>query len=41
MVDRYVGRVAKRSGLLRVLRELGVWGNRPATRKARASNARL
>src|SRR5256885_9826115 len=27
----YVGRVARRSGLLRVLRELGVWGNRPAT----------
>src|SRR2546430_7109408 len=29
----YVGRVAKRSGLLRVLRELGVWGSRPATRE--------
>ncbi|MDQ2967777.1 MAG: AarF/UbiB family protein [Actinomycetota bacterium] len=29
----YVGRVAKRSGLLRVLRELGVRGNRPATRE--------
>jgi hypothetical protein len=28
----YVGRVARRSGLLRVLRELGVWGARPATR---------
>ncbi|HSC74134.1 MAG TPA: AarF/UbiB family protein [Gaiellaceae bacterium] len=28
----YVGRVARRGGLLRVLRELGVWGNRPATR---------
>jgi predicted unusual protein kinase regulating ubiquinone biosynthesis (AarF/ABC1/UbiB family) len=28
----HVGRVARRSGLLRVLRELGVWGNRPATR---------
>src|SRR6266550_3734086 len=28
----YVGRVARRTGLLRVLRELGVWGNRPATR---------
>src|SRR5438093_13158637 len=27
----YVGRVARRSGLLRVLRELGIWGNRPAT----------
>jgi len=27
----YVGRVARRSGLLRVLRELGVWGSRPAT----------
>src|SRR5690349_3201174 len=27
----YVGRVARRGGLLRVLRELGVWGNRPAT----------
>src|SRR3954447_18196038 len=29
-----VGRVARRAGLLRVLRELGVWGNRPATREA-------
>jgi ubiquinone biosynthesis protein len=29
----YVGRVARRSGLLRVLRELGVWGARPATRQ--------
>src|ERR671933_659350 len=29
----YVGRVARRSGLLRVLRELGVWGSRPATRE--------
>jgi ubiquinone biosynthesis protein len=29
----YVGRVARRGGLLRVLRELGVWGNRPATRE--------
>jgi ubiquinone biosynthesis protein len=28
----YVGRVARGGGLLRVLRELGVWGNRPATR---------
>src|SRR4051794_16608350 len=28
----YVGRVARRTGLLRVLRELGVWGTRPATR---------
>jgi ubiquinone biosynthesis protein len=28
----YVGRVARRGGLLRVLRELGVWGSRPATR---------
>jgi ubiquinone biosynthesis protein len=28
----YVGRVARRGGLPRVLRELGVWGNRPATR---------
>src|SRR5881275_3106365 len=28
-----VGRVARRAGLLRVLRELGVWGNRPATRE--------
>ena len=28
----YVGRVARRSGLLRVLRELGVWGARPAKR---------
>jgi ubiquinone biosynthesis protein len=27
----YVGRVARKTGLLRVLRELGVWGNRPAT----------
>ena len=27
----YVGRVARRGGLLRVLRELGIWGNRPAT----------
>jgi predicted unusual protein kinase regulating ubiquinone biosynthesis (AarF/ABC1/UbiB family) len=27
----YVGRVARRGGLLRVLRELGVWGNVPAT----------
>src|SRR3954462_3443021 len=27
----YVGRVARRTGLLRVLRELGVWGDRPAT----------
>src|SRR5207248_3785776 len=27
----YVGRVSHRSGLLRVLGELGVWGNRPAT----------
>src|SRR5438045_5144873 len=30
---RYVGRVARRGGLLRALRELGVWGNRPATRE--------
>src|SRR6478672_1752090 len=30
----YVGRVARRGGLLRVLRELGVWGNRPATRES-------
>ena len=30
----YVGRVARKSGLLRVLRELGVWGNRPATRES-------
>jgi ubiquinone biosynthesis protein len=29
----YVGRVARRTHLLRVLRELGVWGNRPATRE--------
>jgi ubiquinone biosynthesis protein len=29
----YVGRVAQRTGLLRVLRELGVWGNRDATRE--------
>src|SRR5919205_1832239 len=29
----YVGRVARRGGLLRVLRELGVWGDRPATRE--------
>jgi predicted unusual protein kinase regulating ubiquinone biosynthesis (AarF/ABC1/UbiB family) len=29
----YVGRVARRGGLLRVLRELGVWGERPATRE--------
>jgi ubiquinone biosynthesis protein len=29
----YVGRVARRGGVLRVLRELGVWGNRPATRE--------
>jgi predicted unusual protein kinase regulating ubiquinone biosynthesis (AarF/ABC1/UbiB family) len=29
----HVGRVAKRTGLLRVLRELGVWGSRPATRE--------
>ena len=28
----YVGRVARKTGLLRVLRELGVWGGRPATR---------
>jgi ubiquinone biosynthesis protein len=28
-----VGRVARRGGLLRVLRELGVWGTRPATRE--------
>jgi predicted unusual protein kinase regulating ubiquinone biosynthesis (AarF/ABC1/UbiB family) len=27
----HVGRVARRTHLLRVLRELGVWGNRPAT----------
>jgi ubiquinone biosynthesis protein len=27
----YVGRVARRGGLLRVLRELGVWGSRPAS----------
>src|SRR5438045_209116 len=30
---RYVGRVARRAGLLRVLRELGVVGGRPATRE--------
>src|SRR6476619_6600521 len=30
----YVGRVARRGGLLRVLRELGVWGSRPATRES-------
>ena len=30
----YVGRVARRAGLLQVLRELGVWGNRPASREA-------
>src|SRR3954470_6662070 len=29
----HVGRVARRGGLLRVLREIGVWGNRPATRE--------
>src|ERR687888_717520 len=29
----YVGRVARRSGLLRVLRELGVWGSQSATRE--------
>src|ERR1700748_1357206 len=29
----YVGRVARRAGLVRVLRELGVWGSRPATRE--------
>src|SRR5439155_760717 len=29
----YVGRVARCGGLLRVLRELGVWGSRPATRE--------
>src|SRR5438270_1704089 len=29
----YVGRVARRGGLLRVLRELGVVGSRPATRE--------
>src|SRR5579864_8283629 len=29
----FVGRVARRSGLLRVLRELGVVGGRPATRE--------
>src|SRR5438874_13304059 len=29
----YVGRVARRGGLLRVLRELGVVGGRPATRE--------
>src|SRR3954465_15980694 len=32
----YVGRVARRTGLLRVLRELGVWGDRPATREGAA-----
>src|SRR3954452_25353531 len=31
-----VGRVARRAGLLTVLRELGVWGNRPATREGAA-----
>jgi len=31
-----VGRVARRAGLLRVLRELGVWGSRPATREGAA-----
>src|SRR5438270_10231791 len=30
----FVGRVARRSGLLRVLREIGVVGQRPATREA-------
>jgi len=34
-----VGRVARKSGLLRVLRELGIWGGRPATREGRASSA--
>jgi ubiquinone biosynthesis protein len=29
----YVGKVARRAGLLTVLRELGVWGHRPATRE--------
>src|SRR3954469_25926061 len=29
----YVGRVARKTELLRVLRELGVWGGRPATRE--------
>src|SRR5213082_2933098 len=29
----YVGRVARRGGLLRVLREVGVVGDRPATRE--------
>src|SRR5438128_1725774 len=29
----YVGRIARRRGLLRVLRELGVVGGRPATRE--------
>jgi ubiquinone biosynthesis protein len=29
----FVGRVARRGGLLRVLRELGVWGRRPVTRE--------
>jgi ubiquinone biosynthesis protein len=27
----YVGKVARRTGVLRVLKELGVWGNKPAT----------
>ncbi len=27
----YVGRIARHGGLLRVLRELDVWGSRPAT----------
>ena len=27
----FVGRVARHGGLLRVLRELGVWGSKPAT----------
>jgi predicted unusual protein kinase regulating ubiquinone biosynthesis (AarF/ABC1/UbiB family) len=27
----FVGRVARRGGVLRVLRELGVWGSKPAT----------
>ena len=30
----YVTRVARRSGIVRVLRELGVVGSRPATREA-------
>jgi ubiquinone biosynthesis protein len=30
----HVGRVARRGGLLRILRELGVWGSRPATRES-------